>query len=241
MPNQGQSDVLGFVFVFAIVVATIGLVFATGFTGLQDARNFERVNNAERAFEVLRDNIGDMIYHSAPSRATEIKLASATLHYGDPITINVSEADGNFTSEVSIDPLVYDADTGTEIIYVAGGVIRNQGQSGRMVHAPWFLLSSNRTMIPIVQTRQTDSSGIGGSTTVLIRTDVAQRNLLYTNDNEQVTLWLNVTTPRPDTWHDYLSETSDVACEPVVNQSVACQVTTRRAYLTKVSIDMSLT
>ena len=79
MLDRSQSDVLGFVFVFAIVVSTIGLVFATGFTGLQDARDFERVNNAERAFEVLRDNVGDMIYRGAPSRVTEIKLASASL------------------------------------------------------------------------------------------------------------------------------------------------------------------
>ena len=50
-----------------------------------------------------------------------------------------------------------------------------------------------------------------------------------------------MTTPRADTWHDHLSEKEDVTCEPVVGDTVACQLTTHRAYVTNVAIDVELT
>jgi len=241
MSDRAQSDVLGFVFVFAIVVATIGLVFSTGFAGLQDARDFERVNNAERAFEVLKDNVEDVIHRGAPSRATEIKLADASLSLGDPVVINVSEAGGGFTTSQVIDPIIYDADTGTEIVYAAAAIVR-QGESGGLVtHAPGFVLTAERTVIPIVQTRRQGTTGIGGDATVLVRTTVSQRNVLYVNEDDPVTLWVNITTPRAEAWQAHLDDRDDVDCEPVVSDQVACRVDTRRAYVTRISIDTELT
>ena len=240
MRDRGQSDVLGFVFVFAIVVAMIGLVFTAGFSGLQDVRDVERVNNAERAFEVLWDNLKDMTDRDAPSRATEITLSEASISFGEPVRINVSEADGAFNTSQTVDPIVYDADTGTNIVYAGGAVLRQQGSGGIVTHPPGFVLSAERTVIPIVETRRAGSGGLGGDGTVLVRTETARRNLLYANDDGTVTLWLNITTPRAETWHDYLTDREDVTCEPVTGEEVACQVTTRRAYVTRISIDTTL-
>lgn len=240
MRERAQSDVLGFVFVFAIVVATIGLVFTTGFSGLQDARDFERVNNAERAFEVLKDNVEDMVFRGAPSRATEIKLADAELSFGNPVVINVSADGGSFNTSQSVDPIVYDADTGTEITYTAGAILRQGERGGIVTRAPGFVLSDNRTVIPIIQTRAAGSGGIGGDGTVLIRSSVARRNVLYAGD-ETVTLWVNITTPRAGAWHDHLDDRDDVTCEPLAGDRVTCRVTTRRAYVTLISVDTELT
>lgn len=240
MRERAQSDVLGFVLVFAVVVATIGLAFAAGFTGLQDARDVERVNNAERAFEVLRDDMADMIDRGAPSRVTEIGLAGASLSIGDPVTIHVSEANGSFSTARTIDPLVYDSSTGTEIVYAGGAILRHQESGGIVTHPPGFVLSAERTVIPIVQTRGTGSGSVGGDTTVLVRTAVSRRDVLYATEDDPVRLWVNLTTPRADAWHDHLDNRGDVACEPVVADRVACQVETRRAYVTRISIDAEL-
>ncbi len=240
MRERAQSDVLGFVFVFAIVVATIGLAFTAGFSGLQDARDVERVNNAERAFEVLKDDLEDMIDRGAPSRATEIGLAGGSLSIGDPVTIHVSEANGSFSTARTIDPLVYDSSTGTEIVYAGGAILRQQRGGGTVTQPPGFLLSTERTVIPVVQTRGTGSGSVGGGTTVLVRTAVSRRNVLYATEDAPVRLWVNITTPRADAWHDHLDDGSDVACEPVVADRVACRVETRRAYVTRISIDVEL-
>ena len=240
MSDRAQSDVLGFVFVFAIVVATIGLVFSTGFSGLQDARDFERVNNAQRAFEVLRDNVEDVIARGAPSRATEIKISDASISMGDPVVINVSTASGGFNTSQEIVPIVYDADTGTEIVYSGGAIIREQRNGEIVTHAPPFVLTAERVTIPIVQTRQQGTAGIGGDATVLVRTSVSQRGVLYANEDDSVTLWVNLTTPRVDAWAAHLDDRDDVDCGPVVSDQVACRVDTRRAYITRISIDTEL-
>jgi len=62
---------MGFVFAFALVTASVGVVYTTGIGGLEDARENEQVTNAVRAFDVLHDNIEDVTREDAPSRATE--------------------------------------------------------------------------------------------------------------------------------------------------------------------------
>jgi hypothetical protein len=240
MRDRAQSDVLGFVFVFAIVVATIGLVFTAGFSGLQDARDFERVNNAERAFEVLKDNIEDMVDRGAPSRATEIKVSDASISLGDPVVINVSEDGGRFSTSQEIAPIIFDANTGTRIVYAGGAIIREEANGEIVTHAPGFVLGSERTTIPIVQTRRQGRGSIGGDATVLVRTTASRRNVLYVNETGPVTLWVNLTTPRADAWQAHLDDKDDVTCEAVVGDQVACQVETRRAYVTRISIDTEL-
>lgn len=77
MNDRGVSDTLGFVFVFAIILSTVAVVTTIGMAGLQDTRDVERVNNAERAFDILGDNMEDIADRGAPSRATEVKVEEA--------------------------------------------------------------------------------------------------------------------------------------------------------------------
>ncbi|MFC7136780.1 hypothetical protein ACFQRB_10335 [Halobaculum litoreum] len=72
--TRAQSDAIGFVLVFSLIVLTVGTVYAAGYPALQDLRSDEQLENMERAFEVLDDNVDDMAREGAPSRATEIKL-----------------------------------------------------------------------------------------------------------------------------------------------------------------------
>jgi len=239
---RAQSEVLGFVFVFALIVSMIGIVFTTGFAGLQDTRDFERLNNAERALEVFKDNMEDLVHRGSASRATEIKLADASLSFGDSVTINVSEEGGTFNTSHDVRPLVYEAGTDEKVVYTAGTIIR-QGDSGSVVvHGSDLLLSDRsdrRTLIPIVKVRQDGPSGISGDTTVLIRTTVSQRDVLFTS-SDTVHMWVNISTPRSDAWRDHLSDRSDTTCEPVVDDQVACRVTTDRVFVTRISVDLTL-
>ncbi|MFB6087731.1 MAG: hypothetical protein ABEJ85_04355 [Haloarculaceae archaeon] len=235
--ERAQSETLGFVLIFSLVVTIIGITFATGFGGLHEVRNAEQVNNAQRAFDVLADNIGDLVHRTAPSRATEIKLSGASIGMADPIEVNVSV--GGFDRSYEIHPIEYDADTGAELFYSAGAVIRQRGGSGLVVSESVLLLDANRTMIPIVQTRPGEESGIAGSGSVLVRTEVASREIHNITDTDGTTVWFNVTTPRAGTWRDHLTDKDDVTCEPISGETVSCQVTTDHAIVVEVLIDVS--
>ena len=237
--RRGQSETLGFVLVFGLMVSSIGIVYVAGFSGLQDVRDAERVTNAERAFEVLADNVEDITQRGAPSRATEIKLADARLYVGDTVEVQVNVPDGGFNETYQVRPLVYDAGTGTTIVYEQGAVIRMDGDDGIVRHESVFLLNGSRTVLPVVAMRSAESDGIAGSTTVLVRTDHSQTVLDYRNETRNK-VWVNVTSPRADAWRAHLNKSGEVHCESVADDTAPCQLTTESLTVTIVRINLAL-
>lgn len=211
MDSRGVSDVVAFVLVFSLIAATTGVVYAVGFTGLESARDAERVDNAERAFEVLGDNVADVYREGAPSRKTEIKLADADLSFGATTTMNVSvegdTAAGNQVYyEANLRPVVFSAG-GTDIVYEGGAVVREADGYARMVRAPPFLLEDRRVVLSYVVTTVAGSSGVSGDATVLVRAvRTGQSTLVHDDATPRVTLRIETTTPRAAMWERYVNE-----------------------------------
>lgn len=219
--DRGVSDVLGFVLVFALVALVVGVASVVGFGGLQDVRNAERVDNAERAFDVLADNLADIHRDGAPSRQTEIKLADASLSLGEPTTMRVTvqdiHVDGDpnkprIIYEATTRPLVFSADTGARIVYEGGAVIRTDRQGAVLLHDPPFLLTRERTVIPYVVLSSAGGTGsIGGQATVLVR-GVTTGQALLVEDRDadvKVNLTIRTATARAPVWASYVNERAD--------------------------------
>ncbi|MEF8801808.1 MAG: hypothetical protein V5A38_13215 [Halolamina sp.] len=205
--RRGVSETIGFVLVFSLIVLTVGVVLTAGYGGLQDARDAERVNNAERAFDVFADNVEDITHHGAPSRGTEIRLAEATISSGPPTYLNVSgfNASGTnrfTTGNYSIDPVVYRAED-TRVRYSAGAVTRIQTDGAGMVEPPEFVLSQDHVIVPIIQL-SVEEGAVSGSKTVLVRTERNIRRDVVDDSGTVDTLRLNISTPAPDPWEQYL-------------------------------------
>lgn len=249
MRDRGVSDIVGFVLVFAIIVATVGVVYATGMSGLQNVRDAERVDNAERAFDVLADNVDDITQRNAPGRATEIKLADAQLRAGEPTTISVSgeryrNPNQNFSFEFGVRPIVYDAGTGTRILYVGGAVIR-EGQTGAvMVEEPNFVLTEERTLLPIVWTHFEGTRSISGSSTVLVRSKQvpSHSRLVTARTGHAYNVTLDITTgsaARARAWRRFLETKRSVECS-LADTTVSCRVVgTERVYVTQIWISIA--
>lgn len=188
MRDRAVSEVLGFILVASLIFATLGVVYVAGLGGLEDTRDAERLQNAERAFEVLADNMADVYAEGAPNRATEIKLADAQLEFGSSTTLSVeitNAASGSPSYSTDLDPIVYSAGTGTKIVYEAGAVFRVEPDGAVLKRKPRFVFHEDANnvktaAIPYVQTRPGFRSGtsIGGSTTVLVRASSVQTDIL---------------------------------------------------------------
>ena len=245
--DRAVSDTLGFVFVFTLVLSVVGVTFAVGYGGLQDTRDFERLNNAERAFDVMADNFDDMVRRGAPSRATEVKVADAQLRMAEPTTVNVSVTNESGITEsygFEPEPIVYDTGEG-RIVYVAGAVFREDAGGAVVVRHSELNLNESRVMIPVVTTRGAgETTAIGGTTTVLVRAarPGGQResfgvSTARTDGQHDVTV--NVTTPRPAAWERELSRHDDAACT-VVGDTVSCTVTdVERVYVQETLVDIT--
>lgn len=242
MRDRGQSELVGFVFIFGLILLTISLVTATGFVGVQNARDHQRTTNAERAFTVLADNVDDVTRHGAPSRATEIKLADAKLSAEETTTVTisgerVSNADDNFTHTYAVHPIVYDAGTETEIAYSNGAVVRRDGRSAIMIREPDIVFTDDAVVVPIVRTYPVGNGETGGSTTVLVQARHADTEILRT-DEAEYEITLEVTSSRADAWERYFASDPATDCSRD-GDTVSCDVTTDRVSVTVERIAVS--
>lgn len=264
MPDQDRaaSEVLGFILVFTLIGLSVATVYVAGFSGLQDSRNAQQIDNVERAFDVLADNIADLTRRNAPNRATEFRLYDARLLLGEPtkITVNVTNVPGDARASVPVSPIVYESrQSPTTIRYVADGVIRDRRGNGIFLTEPNFVFredaSGDRTaIVPIVQTRAADRQAVRGTKTVLVRTDIVNNEVLTerTTPSEtasgeyDVRLTVN-SSGNPDLWESYLDrELTDAyssLSDPcsVSGDDVICEFQTERLYVTVGRVDTEIT
>lgn len=231
--DRAVSDLVGFILVFSLVVSVVAIISIAGLDTLQSARDAEQTNNAERAFEVLSDNVDDVIERGAPSRATEISLNDNAVALGEETTIEIRDPDEGsgdpsflINRTFKVRPVIYDAGD-TELVYVMGAVFRDEREGGTILDSWSPVLEPGRTHIPVVNTKSTT----GGtqsvqSSTVLVRTVSNQRVLEVANESASFDdVWINVTSPRQDLWFRMLDEESALDCSTVGTQTVECQLT----------------
>ncbi|MBV0901803.1 DUF7289 family protein [Haloarcula salina] len=222
MADRGVSEVLSFVLVFTLIIASITLVSVGGLGTLQDARNAEQLNNAERAFDILTDNIADLYQRGAPSRATEISLGEAQLRTGENVTMSVEVDSGSGYSRVGqweIRPIVFEGDEERRIVYEAGGVYRTNRDGGLRIRDPPLVVDENHVLITVVGINRPETQSLGGST-VLVRANHRDTDIAFEDTSGDVEgVRINVTGPRSDLWEAYFEEkgftcaTGDDWCE----------------------------
>lgn len=236
MADRAVSDVLGYALVFALIVSMVGVVYVSGLGGLHDVRESEKLTNAERAFDVLDSNLDDIATGTGQSRGTEIKLEDAELGFGQDVVVNVS-VDGGAYYQGTMTPIYFaGANRETKIISVDGAVLRSETDGAAMLSDPGFVFGDT-TVVPMLITR-TRETGVSGSGRVLVRTVSPERRVVHLPaQGSDVTI--NVTTPRPGPWSEYLSEQTGQSCT-VTGQTVSCPVTTNDVYIQVVWIDVSL-
>lgn len=248
--SRGVSEVIGFVLVFSLVLGTISMVYVGGFSALSDTRDGERVNNAERAMDVLADNFQQLGRGEAPRRATEIKLADAQLTLDERYVLEVNVS-GN-SSLSSSRPLTYHSGTGTRISYEHGAIIRVDDDGGAvMLREPDFLITDERTVIRHIELRGGQLSQ-GGTQTVLVRADLSSRELQFPLDGEDsdvtgetVNVTLQTSPERTGAWLRYMedrSELTDCTERDVpsleTHREIECTLTTDSLTVSRTQVDV---
>lgn len=212
--KRGVSEVLGFILVFSLVLMTIGIVYSGGFAVLENTRDGERVNNAERALDVLATNLQQIARGDAPRRATEVKLAGAKLETSDHHTLSTNSTSMGQAHTGGPVAIRFTAGTNTEIVYEAGAIIRTEPEGGVMLREPDFLFDENRTVVHYIETRGSGQS-VSGSTTVLVRAERRSSHVLASRTDvadENVTFNITTAPKRAVVWERYLE--SEIDWEP---------------------------
>lgn len=250
MRERAVSEVISFTLVFSLIALTVGIVYVGGMSDLEQARNAEQIQNAERAFDVFDDNVDDIVQGNAPHRGTEIKLAGAQLTFGSATELNVSTATANSQEPyvANLRPVVYQSDGPTNLVYEAGAVIRTD-RSGAVVNAqPPMTFDKDVTLLHFVQTRKLTESplSVGGQETVLVRTAVDGRKILAGRTSGPYTVTFNVTTARTDVWESTLEdsiEAEGIGARPdpcqIEGDTVVCKFDTQELYVSVTRINVA--
>ena len=239
---RGQSELVGFLLVFSVVVLTIALVGLTGFVGLEGAKDFQRSTNAEQAFTGLADDVDDVVRAGAPRRSTEVRIADGRLSLEPSETrVRITGVDGNSTNvSVATDPIVYDVGSGTSVTYRSGALVRRDGDAAVMFREPGFVLTNETVILPVVDTTRTDGGPVGGTGEVEVRTRHAGTDLVaWDRPVESVTL--NMTTPNAGAWARYFEAASDGPVTSVERDGDSVKVTLEpeRASVTVHRVDVT--
>lgn len=212
MSDRGVSDVIGYILVFSLVIATVGIVSVVGFAGLDERQEAEQMDNMERAFDVFDYNMEDVYLRGAPSRATEMRLGGGTLRYGNRVNITVESGSSNVTARPR--PLIY-ADHDTEIVYTAGAIIRTDGDASVMLQRPPFRLDTgdtDRLVVPLIETsRPPDQTSAAGERTLRVTSTARSINGTVPTGLREPTANVTVTveSPRADAWERHFERNTD--------------------------------
>jgi len=172
--KRGVSDVIAFTIVFSVIITSVGLVSAVGFSTLNDIQTNERTVNAERAFQSLDENLGEIQRGHAPGRSGEIAVDDGVLSIrsrtespvGDAakLRFTVSTSSGNlFGRSFVVGSLRYNVgDQKRRIGLESGAVFTDSRGSAYMIDPPDFNCQSDHAIISIVTLQgigTTDPSG----------------------------------------------------------------------------------
>lgn len=246
MRNRGVSEVVGFVLVFSLVIATISFVYVGGFASLTDSRDSERAANAERAMDVLAGNFQQLGRGNAPSRATEIRIADASIRTSS--NRHVSTNATPLASSQTANPVSIEYSTGSSgtIAYESGAVIRTDGGGSVMLRDPDFVFDENRTVIRYIEPRGARQS-ISGTTTILVRGIVRDSSVQASaSDPDGMTVEFAIETvpERTDVWVAYLErEMPDPSCDVDEGSSVdqiTCQFETESLHVSRTRVSVTI-
>jgi len=199
--DDAVSEVIGFIYIFAIVVLAIGFIYATGYPTLQSSMDASIFENAEQSFVVLQSNMKMVSLSQVPVKNLILKLHDATISITSESDITI-EYDSNIlyypTGEIE-----YSKDNKV-ITYQNGGVWKSYPIGQIMVTHPYIYTSTmnntNITTISVVSIN--GNTSVGGRGIVTLNMQHNTSTLTTTSTPVNVTLKINST--YAPLWENYL-------------------------------------
>jgi len=212
--KRAVSELVGFIFVFGIILVSVGLLTVTGFQALDDFQENERIANSERAMDALADNFNDVVrYDGITERFGELALREGTVTTsanGTNVTINDGNDPLDSTYEnISLGEFRYDQ--GSDAVVYDGGAVIREGETGSVVvREPMISCSGDTATVSLLKITNDEGAiqtqdGLGF--TITENTETTNRTVEHDVD-------LNVTADAPDArqdaWDELETECDDV-------------------------------
>ncbi|MFP4590709.1 MAG: hypothetical protein ACLFMX_01400 [Halobacteriales archaeon] len=177
--ERAVSDLLAFILIFTVMLASVGLIATFGWEAVGDARDQAQLDSAERAIINVNDQLNGIADHEAPARATELRLGGGTLHVADGpnVTVDVWENETHNTTLIrDLGSLEYRMDD--RYVEAAGGaVLRGRPDASVMRSDPPFVCDGDSARLNVIRVVPETISNIDSTATVQVQSRHARTQL----------------------------------------------------------------
>jgi hypothetical protein len=191
-----------------MIILSVGLVYTVGFGALEQVRDGERANSAERTLEGLAATY-ENLQRGDPARASEIRLSGGRLGVNNDTEMTFEVDAGGTTVTETRHPrsLVYTS-ADTRISYVGGAVFRSENGGTVIVHAPRMSCTADRAIVSIPTLN--GSATVGGDSSAVLKARLNETELLYPPDqttlpSDATQVSIDITSPDAQGWDRYLT------------------------------------
>ncbi|MHB9285708.1 hypothetical protein ACKVMT_01550 [Halobacteriales archaeon Cl-PHB] len=129
--DRGVTDVVAFVLMFSVIILSIGLVSTAGLDALEEMRDDEQLNSAERGMQTVASTLADV--HRQGDSFRRVRLAPNHGHVRlAESTLRVTA--GGTIIERDVNALEHELQTddgSVALVYESGAVFRTDGGSAR--------------------------------------------------------------------------------------------------------------
>lgn len=178
--ERGVSDTLAFVLTFSIIITSVGLVYAVGFSSLMDIRDNQQGINAQNAFATLGEDINEIRDGGATTRSSRLQLRDGSLEVNQDSRITVTINGSETVYDERLGGLIYRTDGSTTIGYESGASFGKYQNSSVMEAPPRFHCGggSNTSIVSVVLIKPVGPS-IGSSGTVTVTATQINNSIIY--------------------------------------------------------------
>ena len=229
--DKGVSEAIGFMLIFGIVIAGIGLVTLYGYPLLIQQQVSADEKIMEKNMIVLQNDLKSLAYKTVPFKETSLKIGGGSLTVynssNDLPKFTIQDSAGNPV----VDPfpsgeLRYESISAqTDISLQNGAVVMRPrlGQGSTMLAEPrWFYDGKTQTMvINLINITSTDLMAKEGIGTVQMT--LGDTNYTYISPVNGNQVFVKYEGDYPVAWENYLTQTLGMVEDTGKYKSVKCQ------------------
>jgi hypothetical protein len=216
--EDGVSDTIGFISIFALSMASVASILALGLPEILVSHELLKMQSVEQAFTLLDSRISLTALGESPAQVVELDTFDGSIAILDDPTVSALEI---ILRQNGVDYTIYNSTFGTlryelkgdEVAYEGGGVWRKYGEV--MISPPEFHYNGETLTFPIIKLN--GSTAIAGGTATLRATPQAiavffqntTANLRFQNPVYSSTTIVKVKSKYYKAWAKYMQERTE--------------------------------
>lgn len=162
--DRGVSDLVGFVLMFSVIIASVAIIGTAGITQLSDLSERESIDSSVSSMSKFASTVGALNRQGDLYRTAALSPGGGTIWVNDSVSIRVAVPSASVDETIDVDALEHrfgSAAGDPSVVYEAGAVFRTDGALAR--YRPTMRCRPNdRAVVSLVNLSATDSISQSG-------------------------------------------------------------------------------